>query len=84
MASTDDIVAAIPDANDEETAAIAAAVAAHLGDRERAAAEEDEPSWDGERWRFAGRLAALGQRSVRVSLDAPTDPWSASGRTDRL
>jgi predicted NBD/HSP70 family sugar kinase len=83
--TADDLAAAIPDdADSDEAAAIAVAVSAHLADRERAAADEDEPSWDGARWRFAGRLAALGRRPVRVSRDAPTDPWSAAGRADRL
>ena len=83
------LAAAIPDdADDDEAAAIAAAMSAHLADRERAAlADEDvseTPSWAGERWRFAGRLRALGGRSARVTLGAPTDPWSAAGRADRL
>ncbi|WP_435075911.1 acc operon protein [Halococcus sp. AFM35] len=84
--TADDLAAAIPDdAESDEAAAIAAALGSYLADREHAAAGEiEEPSWDGERWRFAGRLAALGRRSVRVPLDAPTDPWSAAGRTDRL
>ena len=83
--STVDLTAVSPDPSDDETAAIAAALGTYLGDRERAAADESEgPSWDGERWRFAGRLRALGRRPVRVSSDAPTDPWSAAGRTDRL
>ncbi|EMA51205.1 hypothetical protein [Halococcus thailandensis] len=85
--SRDELAAAIPDdADDDEAAAIAAAMSAHLADRERAAlADEDEtPSWAGERWRFAGRLRAIGERSARVTLGAPTDPWSAAGRTDRL
>ncbi len=81
-----DLAAAIPDdAENDEAAAIAAALGTYLADHERAAASEsEEPSWDGERWRFAGRLAALGRLPVRVPLDAPTDPWSAAGRTDRL
>jgi hypothetical protein len=84
--TADDLAAAIPDdADTDEAAAIAVALGSYLADRERAAASESEgPSWHGERWRFAGRLAALGSRPVRVSLDAPTDPWSAAGRADRL
>ncbi|KKF39885.1 hypothetical protein FK85_24970 [Halorubrum saccharovorum] len=79
----------IPDnAGDAEAAAIAAAVAAHLRDGERAAAAaaaaDDEPDWEGERWSFAGRVDRLQNRSVRVPVDAPTDPWTAAGRADRF
>jgi hypothetical protein len=76
------------DAGDAEAAAIAAAVAAHLRDGERAAAaaaaEDDEPAWEGERWAFAGRVDRLQNRSVRVPADAPTDPWTAAGRAGRF
>ncbi|AGB16458.1 hypothetical protein Halru_1859 [Halovivax ruber XH-70] len=75
-----------PSATPAETAAIAAVIGAHLRDQEAAAAAagaEDE-TWDGERWAFAGRLDALGERSARVPAGAPTDPWSAAGRTDRF
>ena len=85
---TGDPVAAIPDdADSSEAAAIAAVLGAHLRDEAAAAAEaaaDDEPSWDGDRWQFAGRVSQLQHRDVRVSLDAPTDPWVAAGRTDRL
>ena len=77
---------AIPDDADEaEAAAIAAAVGTHLGDQERAAAagSEDE-TWDGKRWAFAGRVAALQSREVRVPNAAPLDGWAAAGRTDRF
>jgi hypothetical protein len=77
----------VPDsATPEETAAIAAAIEAHL-DAERAAADEDDgtgDTWDGERWRFRGRIETLQSRSVRVPRDAPTDPWRAAGRTERF
>jgi hypothetical protein len=76
--------AAVPDdADSDEAAAIAAVLGAHLRDEARAATEADE-SWVGNRWRFAGRLEGQRKRPVRVSLDAPTDPWTASGRIDRL
>ena len=84
----DDLVAAIPDdADASEAAAIAAALGTHLRDEAAAAAEataNEEPSWDGDRWRFAGRVSQLQHRDVRVPLGAPTDPWVAAGRTDRL
>ncbi|MEE6210031.1 acc operon protein [Salarchaeum sp. III] len=75
------------DASEDEAAAIAAAVSAHLRDREAAAAAAEasgEASWDGERWGFAGRVNALQSREVRVPDGAPTDPWSAAGRTERF
>ncbi|MCU4925282.1 hypothetical protein OB905_04680 [Halobacteria archaeon AArc-dxtr1] len=75
------------DADDEEAAAIAAAIGAHLRDQELAAAAaavDDEPSWDGKRWAYAGRIRSQQARSVRVPRTAPTDPWTAAGRTDRF
>ncbi|ERH13255.1 MAG: hypothetical protein J07HB67_02293 [halophilic archaeon J07HB67] len=76
------------DAGPEETAAILAAVGAHLRDRAAAAAaaadETDEETWDGRRWAFAGRTRALDGRATRVPDGAPTDAWAASGRTDRF
>jgi len=77
------------DADDAEAAAIAAAVAAHLRDGEAAAAAaaaaaDDDADWEGERWSFAGRVDRLQNRSVRVPVDAPTDPWTAAGRADRF
>ncbi|WP_224268597.1 acc operon protein [Haloprofundus salinisoli] len=76
------------DADDAEAAAIAAAVGAHLRDQQAAAAaaaeSESAETWDGERWRFSGRVDALQGRAVRVPEGAPTDAWTAAGRTDRL
>ena len=79
------------DADDAEAAAIAAAIAAHVSDTERvaaavaAAAETSEPTWDGERWRFAGRVESTSRRRVgRVPDGAPTDEWTAAGRVDRF
>ncbi|WP_160133386.1 acc operon protein [Halococcus salsus] len=78
---------AIPDdASSEEAAAIAAALGTHLGDQERAAAARSEAkeTWDGKRWAFAGRVAALQGRQVRVPKSAPLDGWAAAGRSDRF
>ncbi|WP_235027985.1 hypothetical protein [Halorubrum sp. JWXQ-INN 858] len=74
------------DADDAEAAAIAAAVGAHLRDREVAAAEaaDDDASWHGRRWAFAGRVDRLQGRPVRVPTGTPTDPWTAAGRIDRF
>ncbi len=72
------------DATAEEAAAIAAAVGAHLRDRELAAAATDEGGWEGRRWAFAGRLAAHGDEPGRIPRSAPTDPWLAASRVDRF
>jgi len=75
------------DATDEEAAAIAAAIGAHLRAQEAAAAaaeSDDEESWDGKRWSFAGRLRGLGGRAGCVPASAPTDAWTSSGRSDRF
>ena len=69
---------------------IAAAVGAHVRDGYLAAAAaataDDEATWvgDGKRWTFAGRIDALRGQSNRVPETAPTDAWTASGRTDRF
>ena len=73
-----------PDATEEETAAIVAAINVHRREQEAAAvAENEEPDWEGERWAFAGRMAGLQNRDVRVPTTAPTNAWSAAGRTTR-
>ncbi|AUX08988.1 hypothetical protein AArcSl_1357 [Halalkaliarchaeum desulfuricum] len=77
------------DASDEEAAAIAAAIGAHLRDRAAAAAAaaDSEPTWDDKRWAFAGRIEGLGTRGARdfrLREGTPTDPWTASGRRDRF
>ena len=73
-------------ATEEEAAAIAATIGAHLRDLElaAAAAAADVETWDGKRWSFAGRLESQQGHAGRVPLNAPTDPWSAAGRTDRF
>lgn len=74
-------------ADEEEAAAIAVAIGAHLHDHAlaaAAAAASGEESWDGKRWSFAGRVRSQQQRTVRVPRDAPTNPWTAAGRTDRF
>ncbi|WP_338739627.1 acc operon protein [Haloplanus salilacus] len=75
------------DADDEEAAAIAAAVGAHVRDGYLAAAataDEEADTWADGRWVFAGRLATLQGQSVRVTDGTPTDEWTAAGRADRL
>lgn len=65
-----------------ETAAIVAAIAEYLDE------ETDEPdraeTWDGKRFEFAGRIRGLTGVSRRVPRDAPTDEWTAAGRTNRF
>ncbi|WP_049936637.1 hypothetical protein [Haloplanus natans] len=76
------------DADDAEAAAIAAAVGAHVNDQARAAAAAaaggDDDAWRGRKWTFAGRIDGLQGRSIRVPETAPTDAWTAAGRTDRF
>ncbi|ESS06128.1 MAG: hypothetical protein A07HB70_01676 [uncultured archaeon A07HB70] len=74
------------DPDDDEAAAAVAAVYAHLRAERAAAAASGRTgeTWDGERWRFAGRAETLRGRTVRVPDGAPTDRWTAAGRTDRL
>ncbi len=73
------------DATVEEAAAIAAAIGAHLHDRERLAASGGEVErWEGKRWQFSGRMRNQQSRYVRVPTSAPTNAWSAAGRTDRF
>ncbi|ADJ14779.1 hypothetical protein [Halalkalicoccus jeotgali] len=72
------------DASEDEAAAIAAAIGSHLRAQEAAATEGDEPTWEGERWTFAGRVEATQGRRIRVPSGAPTDRWAAAGRTDRM
>ncbi|QIO23334.1 acc operon protein [Haloarcula sp. JP-L23] len=85
-----EIAAQLPDASTDEAAAIAVAVGAHLTDRKRAAAAAAAAaaaggeSWDGKEWTFSERVEGTQKRHVRVREEAPTDPWSAAGRTDRM
>jgi hypothetical protein len=76
------------DATPAETAAIAAAVGAHLRDEAAAVADAaaagDDDGWDGRRWAFAGRVDALAGCPVRATDGTPTDAWTAMGRADRL
>ncbi len=74
----------VPDsASEAEAAAIAAALCSHLRAQE-AEADDEAPTWDGERWTFAGRIETTQGRRVRVPDGAPTDRWAAAGRTDRF
>jgi len=83
-----------PEADLAETAAIVAAIRAHLADqaavREHGNGDEPEEEteseargWDGRRWTFAGRIDSLQGRTIRVPDSVPEDDWTASGRTDR-
>ena len=85
--TTDQGVLTLPtSATREQAAAIAAAVSAHTHDQlvaARAASGDEEATWEGERFAFAGRLEAVTGYSHRVPSNAPTDRWTASGRRDR-
>ncbi|MFC6835460.1 acc operon protein [Halomarina ordinaria] len=77
------------DVDADEAAAIAAAVEALV--REQAAAlaaagDGPENPWEsgGRRWRFAGRVEGVRDRTRRVPRFAPTDPWAAAGRAERF
>jgi hypothetical protein len=90
LETVDGTLAVPADATPAQAAAIAAAIGTHLHDQHAAAharAEaddaEDEPTWDGERFQFAGRVEGLTGNSVRVPRNAPTDKWTATGRLDR-
>lgn len=76
----------VGDASDDEAAAIAAAVSAHLAALEAAAAADasENDTWTDEKWTFAGRMGRLQQRTVRVPDAAPRDAWTAASRTDRF
>jgi hypothetical protein len=87
----DAVAAALPGADDDEAAAIAAAVSAHLQAEAHLAITQDSDSSGAEsendrerNWRLAGRVRRLQGRNVEMSSDAPSDPWVASGRADRL
>ena len=87
MSLVDDIT--IPEnADPDEAAAIVAAIGAHMRDQEAAAAAaegDDEETWQGEQWTFAGRIEGLQGRSIRRVPDgAPTDAWTAASRADRF
>jgi len=80
-------VEGLDDADEDEAAAVMAAIAAYIRDLEiaTAAAGEETESWDGKRWAFAGRIASIdGGTNRRVPRSAPTDAWTASGRRDRF
>jgi hypothetical protein len=85
MADDTTIPAVSDDADNEEAAAIAAAISAHLRSEELAVLQEAdaEESWNGKRWAFTGRLREQKLRGERVPLSAPVDAWTAAGRGDR-
>ena len=86
-ASTPDGLRFSPAPTPDEAAAIAAVIAAHRHDRAvaaAAAATDGDDEWTDRRWRFAGRLSAVRGRPARVPETAPSDPWTAAGRSDRF
>lgn len=83
-AVTDVAVDGHGEATDAEAAAVAAAVSAHLADCRAAAARRTrgEHSERVDQWSFAGRLAAVGERTRRRprSVDRGEE-WRAAART---
>lgn len=70
------------DATDEEATALAASIAAHLGDRERAAVAAAASTDRGEcidRWRFANRMRSSGKRRFPRDVERG-DEWTAAAR----
>jgi hypothetical protein len=67
---------------DDEAAAIAAALSAHLTDRQRAAAAAEESTPTVSDWTLAGRLDAVGTRSRRRPRSVERgDEWKAAARS---
>ena len=73
-----------PTATEDEAAAIAAAVSAHIHDQEQAATagDNEEETWEGDQWQFAARMQQMKRKSVRIPKTAPTDPWTAADRLE--
>lgn len=69
------------DASQPEAAAIAAAVSAHLTDRQRAAAatERRETVEYVDEWTLAGRLASVGKRRCPTNVERGEE-WKAAAR----
>lgn len=73
----------VPDtATPEETAAIAAAIGAHLSANQSADKTPSEENRDA--WQFTGRVAALNKQCSHDRGSAPADPWTAAHRLSRL
>jgi len=74
----------IPDDADETEAAAIAAVFRTLAAEAEAAASNGDAGPSRDPWGFSGRIEGLQSRRVRPPIGAPTDGWSAAGRTDRF
>jgi len=78
----------LADADTGEAAAIAAAIAAHLRDRQAAAAAaaaaENDDGESRRSWTFAGRLESIGEDAGRPPNDSPNDGWTAASRSDQF
>jgi hypothetical protein len=75
----------IPDnADDEEAAAIAAVVRAHMRAQEGKTEAEGTTDRTKRRWRFSGRLDSLQNRNIRPPMNTPTGTWRAAGRAERM
>ncbi|MEF8827984.1 MAG: hypothetical protein V5A49_03050 [Haloarcula sp.] len=81
-ANAEDLSLSIPaDASQAEAAAIAAAVSAHVTDRQRAAeATAQRPTVEYvDEWTLAGRLASVGKRRPPNNVERG-DEWKAAAR----
>lgn len=79
---TDDLAVSLPDdATGAESAAIAAAIGAHLTDRQRAAAaSEERETPDADRWKLDARLRPLGRRRYPRDVERGEE-WKAAARS---
>ena len=72
------------DADASEAAAITAVFRTLAAEAEARAAAEGSTGSARDPWGFTGRVEGLQSRRVRAPIGAPTDDWSAAGRTDRF
>ena len=72
------------DANASEAAAITAVLRTLAAEAKAQAAAGGSADPSRDPWEFTGRVEGLQSRRVRAPSGAPTDDWSAAGRTDRF
>jgi len=78
--ATDDLSLSIPDdASQAEAAAITAAISAHVIDRQRAGATQQQDTERVSEWTLAGRLASVGKRVLPSDVERGKE-WQAAAR----